>query len=529
MKTQKLGPFLGANNRLPDTEMRVSTKQVSGNYLRESANVDIDNAGNLRRRESELLIQAMTGAHSLHMVSATAGYLVRDSVLYAVTLPSYAETFAKTLSSNDTMSWLTVGDDLYFSNGTDAGRITEGLFFPIGLPTPDAPTCITVGGGLLEGNYLVAVAYYHSVTGEEGGISARRKIAVGAASGLRITMPAATTGATHVNVYVSEVNGSVPMLAGTYATGTATVDFTTPPTQWRPSHGRDELPLPAGTLFMSNGKLCSFADKTVHIGLPFRPGYYLPAGGYLLFAEPVSIAIENQGGTYIAADKTYWFPGDIEAEQGVIATVLPYGAVPGTAFRNPADTTVGWFGDDGFVIGSTSGEVKAAMSDHIDLTAPDTGCSIVRVSNGYLRVIGGGWCFNLERNAATQYTGFDFTSLSGDYGTKAGGVYALSGGAGVEAWANVGKQNFGSEELKHMPAMYLGFDSESPMQLRIQTPEHDYTYDSRSCSGGTRMHRVDPGKGLRATWFDLTLYNTDGAAFTLATASPAPVASGRRI
>ena len=529
MNTKPIGPFLGTNNRLPDTEMRVSTRQVSGNYLRSSANVDIDNAGKLRRRESELLIQAMTGAHSLCMTSDTTGYLVRGSVLYSVSLPSYAETFAKALTSNATMSWLTVGDDLYFSNGTDSGRITQGLFFPMGMPTPDAPACTTVGGSLLAGTYQVGVSYFNSVTGEEGGISASSNPALAAVGGLRITLPAATAGATHVNVYVSEVNGSVPMLAGTYATGTATVDFATPPPHGRPINDRFEEPLPAGALFTSNGKLCSFSGKKVCIGLPFRPGYYLPISGYLLFNEDVSIAIENQGGTYIAADKTYWFPGDIEAEHGVVSTVLPYGAVPGTTFRNPADTTVGWFGEDGFVIGSTSGEVNAVMVDDINMTAPATGCSIVRFSNGYLRVIGGGWCFNLERKAATQYTDFDFTSLSGDYGTKADGVYALTGGAGVDAWVNVGKQNFGSEELKHMPAMYLGFDSESPMQLRVQTPEHDYTYDSRSCGGGTRMHRVDPGKGLRANWFDLTLYNTDGAAFTLATASPAPVVSGRRI
>ena len=528
MKTQSIGPFITTNNRLPDTEMRVSTRQVSGNYLRSSANVDIDNAGKLRRRESELLIQAMTGAHSLRMTSDTTGYLVRGSVLYSVTLPNYAETFAKALTSNDTMSWVTVGDDLYFSNGTDSGRITQGLFFPLGLPTPDAPACTTVGGSLFAGTYQVAVSYFNSVTGEEGGISASSNPALAAVGGLRVTLPAATTGATHANAYLSTVNGAVPMLAATVALGAAATDIVIQPTPGRESNGRYEEPLPAGTLFSSNGRLCSFSGSTVYVGLPFRPGYYLPADGYIPFPADVSIAIENQGGTFIAADKTYWLPGDLGNVEGPLRDVLPYGAVPGTEFKHPTDSTVGWFGADGFVLAGIDGSVKAVMSDNIDLTAPDTGCSTVRATNGYLRVISCGWCLNLENMAATRYTDFDFTALSGEYGIKADGIYAMTGGGDVPWLADFGKQDFGSEYKKRVPAVYLGSASRDPLEIRIQTEEEeDYTYPARSCSDTLQQHRVDPGKGLRSNWFNLSLLG--GCDFTLASVSFAPAVSGRRI
>lgn len=530
MKTQSIGPFITTNNRLPDTEMRVSTRQVSGNYLRSSANVDIDNAGKLRRRESELLIQAMTGAHSLCMTSDTTGYLVRGSVLYSVSLPSYAETFAKALTSNATMSWLTVGDDLYFSNGTDSGRITQGLFFPMGMPTPDAPTCTTIAGTLLAGTYQVGVSYFNSVTGEEGGISASSNPALAAVGGLRITLPAATPGATHANVYVSTVNGAVPMLAATVALGTATKDFTTQPTPGRDSNGRYEEPLPAGALFSSNGRLCSFSGSTVYVGLPFRPGYYMPADGYIPFPADVSIAIENQGGTFIAADKTYWAPGDLGDVQGPLATVLPYGAVPGTAFSSPNKSEVGWFGAQGFVIGKTSGEVEAPMSDHIDQTPPASGVSTIRTTNGYRRVLAAGWCMNLDRGATTQYVDFDFNSFAGEYGLKSDGLYALSGGTGVDAVIGLGKTDFGSEELKHIPAAYLGVDAPEPMILVVSVPNGmNYSYTARSSGEDLKMQRIDPGKGLRANWYDLSVYNTEGSDFTLATVSFAPVASGRRI
>ena len=111
--TYKLTRFLGTNTRLPDSALHVRTRQVQGDYLRNAVNVDIDNAGRLLRRRDLALVQAMIGAHSLRMAGDTAGYLVRDSVLYAITLPTYSEAVVKLLTSDAPMSYAEVNDDLY--------------------------------------------------------------------------------------------------------------------------------------------------------------------------------------------------------------------------------------------------------------------------------------------------------------------------------------------------------------------------------------------------------------------------------
>lgn len=75
-------------------------------------------------------------------------------------------------------------------------------------------------------------------------------------------------------------------------------------------------------------------------------------------------------------------------------------------------------------------------------------------------------------------------------------------------------------------AAYAG----TQMELRVTTPEaEDYWYDARSSSTDLRIQRVDPGRGLRANWYDLSIYNTEGSEFTLASASFATVDSSRRI
>lgn len=523
MQTLPLGPFLGINNRLPDFALNVKDK---GSYLRAADNVEVTNAGNVVRRKAPVLLQAMTAPHSLY-----GSFFVRASVLYKAAFAPYSETLVKVLSSNDLMSYAVINGDTYYSNGTDSGRISAaGTYYPWALPTPAAPTVTPTTGTLFKGWYQVAVGYVNSVTGEEGGVSASTNYHLTADGGLLITLPAATTGATHINVYVSTVNGSIPMLQTTVATGTASVTINTH-TLGRESNQRYEAPLPAGTrLFVHNGRLCSVKGKDLFYSLPYRPGYYLPAENRIPFPEDVSIAVPNQGGVYVASDKTYFFAGQDLGAVEVVRDVLPYGAVPGTEFSVPNKTLAGWFGEKGVVLATPDGQVEAVMSDNIDLTPPDSGFSVVLETRGYRRVVSCGWCLNLDSLAATTYSDWGITSASGGYGTKADGIYTLEGEGTVDAFVDLGRQNFGAENLKHMPACYLSVASPEPMMLRVTTPSGDeYDYLARSSDENLVVQRVDVGKGLRENYYGLKVYNTEGSDFTLASVSFAPVASGRRI
>lgn len=531
MKTISKGPFLGVNNRLPDFALHVDK---TGDYLREAVNVDINNAGNIRQRKAVALLQAMTGAHSLYTATDGTRYLVRDSVLYVVTLPSYSETLLKILTADDAVSYAEFNGALYYSNGTDSGKIKAGAWYPWALPTPSAPTVSNVGGELFAGWYQVSVSYCRkdgSDLLEEGGISPSANYELAADGGLRITLPGATTGATHINVYVSTVNGPVPMLAKTVAAGTATTDITLQAELMvgREAIQRFEVPLPAGTqLFIHKSALCSVKGSVVYEGIPAKQGYCIDAAKGVRFPADVSNAVPVDGGVYIVSDKTYWFPGPVVTLTENIVRALPYGGVKGTSFSSPNKSQHGWFGAKGFVLASPNGEVEAVMSDNINLTPPSSGVSAVFEADGVRRVVSCGWNLNLDKLSATQYTGYDFTSISGNYGTKADGIYDLAADGAVPYVIDLGRENFGTEQLKALPAVYVGVDSEEPMQLRVRTSSgEEYFYDARSCGGGMQINRIDPGKGLRENWYELALVQeTD---FTLASVSFAPVASTRRI
>lgn len=283
---------------------------------------------------------------------------------------------------------------------------------------------------------------------------------------------------------------------------------------------RFEDPLPAGRLLLSNGRLCSVSGNTLYVGIPYRPGYYLPAEGYIPFPEPISVAADAQAGIYVASDKTYWLPHD-----GVIADVLPYGAVPGTEFSYPDKTIYGWFGNKGFVLGKPNGEVEAVMSDNIELTPPASGFCAVFDSE-YRRVVGCGWCMNLANNAVTRYEGWDITSASGDYVTTVDGIYTLADGGNVEWSVDLGNVNLGDDQLKHLPNAYLGVESSDVLQLTV---DDTYTYPARAFDASLKTQRIDVGKGLFASWFRLALSGAEGADFRLTYIDFIPAASKRRI
>ena len=79
-------------------------------------------------------------------------------------------------------------------------------------------------------------------------------------------------------------------------------------------------------------------------------------------------------------------------------------------------------------------------------------------------------------------------------------------------------------------AVYLGVNSEEALTLTVTLPDgSSYDYDARSASTELKVQRVDPGRGIRANWFDLTLSNAVGSDFTLASVSVAATVSTRRI
>lgn len=110
--------------------------------------------------------------------------------------------------------------------------------------------------------------------------------------GISVEVPDPAPGATHTSVYVSSPNGEIPHFVGDYP---AAQDVIIEHAYEDGFNGvcRYEAPLPAGHLFFANGRLCSFKNNMLCVGLPYRYGYYQILDGYIPFKEDVQVSVRG--------------------------------------------------------------------------------------------------------------------------------------------------------------------------------------------------------------------------------------------
>lgn len=144
------------------------------------------------------------------------------------------------------------------------------------------------------------------------------------------------------------------------------------------------------------------------------------------------------------------------------------------------------------------------------------------------------YLINAKTYGTALYSGLVFTSLythtdGKTYGTTAAGIFELSGdtddGTEIQAVVGFGKLDFGAEVFKALPNLYVGAKSGDNLYLRV----NGYEYQARSFDEDIKQQRFDLGRGLRANYFDIELYNMAGADFEVDTVSAVVVPSKRRI
>jgi hypothetical protein len=273
-------------------------------------------------------------------------------------------------------------------------------------------------------------------------------------------------------------------------------------------------------------------------------------------------------GLFVAADRTWFYAGaDIKAADPV--EVMPVGAVSGTAFRHPDNTTVGWFSADGLAIGSPDGSV-ALPQKKLGFIAPAalTGSAWIRQRDGmahavfsldstadYGKLVSSDFTaartrynddsttmsINLANGATARYGEWHFNSCAtfdGDeYGCNSAGLSLLEGdtdmGAEIEAVVHCGRVGFGSLKIKAPECVYVSGKSSDALVVDIILPDDTvYSYPARSFSTTHAVTRHDGMKGLmnnRQSSFLVAIKNQDGASMEVSSATVLINESSRRI
>jgi hypothetical protein len=379
-----IGPFLGLNNVLPPQSLAAYEKErKAGQQLRHAVNVDIDDRGQVRRRAGSVLVEGMVGAHSLFSDGARTLY-VRDSALYEITdLATFAEAALTALSSDATMRYESINGNLYFSNGTDCGRLMSGEEYPEpwSLAVPAAPSVAVVGGMLAPGNYLLSLVFA-TAEGEEGGASQAIVVELPAGGGIEVTLPPAAPGSAFVHGYLSAADGGAMTLHSINAVGATSVVIGAS-VDGASLYTEHLAPQPAGHLVASHyARLLVAEGSKLTYSEPRTPGKYLPIKNFHRFPSRITNVAPCAGGVYVTTTKaTYWLEGP-DVAKATVRIVKPCGASEGSAFRLPDNTGVGWYSDVGAILADEAGGVKAIQEGKVATDTADYAVLMVREAGG---------------------------------------------------------------------------------------------------------------------------------------------------
>lgn len=133
------------------------------------------------------------------------------------------------------------------------------------------------------------------------------------------------------------------------------------------------------------------------------------------------------------------------------------------------------------------------------------------------------WVINLRTGAISRYDEYGFNSFAQSQNDTLAaneqGLYVLGGktddGGDIQSSVDFGTLPLTSRQLKHVSNVYLLGMSDKALNLKVEVNDGEsYTYTARSSSRFKGMQRVDLGKGLRATYYQLEL-QSDSADYEL--------------
>lgn len=156
-----------------------------------------------------------------------------------------------------------------------------------------------------------------------------------------------------------------------------------------------------------------------------------------------------------------------------------------------------------------------------------------------------GWVMNTELLAPSEYQNVPFNSVCrlGDKYLAASdsGIYELSGstdaGNQVATLLQTGVLDFGTNQLKRIEAMYLGYSATGQLKLRVdlavrgEQQTYWYNVDANYIGkgGAPTNGRVLLGKGMNSLYYRFSLTNSEGCDVLINQLSILPAVTTRRV
>lgn len=390
MSSKRIGPFLGLNNTRPLTQLEQFERgQRSGDFMRSADNVDVTDAGTLRRRQGWAKRLGGTQMRGLFALDDGSALVADYNQLCRLTYEDgqlNKQALMAELRPGAGVSYTDTPAGVYLSDGYGLWVFRGGAVARATMEAPNAPVLSASAGGSLPGGLYQVACTFERQDGTQSCASVTVQADVPDGGILNIHLPATTQPLTAwVNVFVSPVNGDALFLAERLPIGTTSTTLYVPPEQGGRCMTLYMAPMPAGQIVRQHqGKLLVARGAAVFTSQPYAYGIYDPAEDFIQFPAEVTLLEPVGAGLFIVADKTYFLSNGPGA---AIVEVLPYGAPRGAAVQRGEGGGIYWMGDRGLVQATDDGQAKNVNDGVLALPKPHSAALLVREQDGMEQIV----------------------------------------------------------------------------------------------------------------------------------------------
>lgn len=353
-------------------------------------NVDIDESGKAKRRAGTALVVA--GAAHSAWSDGSLGYLVQGGMLKTFTSGGVMTDVTPVAGSR--VRYTLINGEVYWTDGISSGIINAGVNRPWGITPPASVTASDIFGTLPQGTYLITMTFVDS-SGKESGAPLATSFTC-SSGGIELTNLPVSTHPMVVgrNLYISEVNGDLPMLAAELDNTVTTYTYRSPTPRTIPVRNSFVAPPPAGTVLgYHNGRAYVANGPFLFYSLPFEYESFDMRNGFVAFDSDIQTFIAVSGGIYVGtATRTVFLAGS-NPEEFTVRPISPFGTILGTELVVsgdaiapsegkpegwPAEAAVMWMSKRGLVVGDSSGVAKDLTARKYVLPAASHGAALFK-------------------------------------------------------------------------------------------------------------------------------------------------------
>ena len=306
-------------------------------WLTQSDNVDVTDTGVLKKRGGYSLAQAGVFTDAYATLDEQRMYVVDDGVLKAMTGPA-SSIALQSGNSSTSMHWTEINEQVFFSNGADAGIIQpDNTVLPWRCDVPETPVLAAVTGSLPSGLYRV-LCTYTLADGRETGACDPAEITLTEGQALQISGISQRAGCA-TNVYIAPADSTVfshfratvqTALVWNFSPDNLGRDFA--------GDGLDELPLGIGVIQSWRGRIYAEqyfpAENQSAIWFSQPLGFHLfnLASDFFMVPGRVTMLAPTDSALVVGTDKAI----HAYSPEG-LQVLAPYGAVPGQHWAKDED------------------------------------------------------------------------------------------------------------------------------------------------------------------------------------------------